>query len=193
MVEVICKASVSQLSKLKSCRRAPALPLHSQDGACLGRVVSIVLRYTFFTFCSAPSGYFQCPEFCWFCQCERPTHWKSVFEVRKYAVWDRATDRLIHKGKYILKLFLQSFKSFLLQVYLTGTMSICPSSTTKQQLYVDLETRVYVIHISKASLGGKGSKKQLAILLITIPSIHDWFLDRCLGWITVYCDRSVRL
>ena len=51
-----------------------------------------VHRFTlhFFTVCSAQSGYFQCPEFYWFCQCEHPTPWKSVFEVRKYAVWDIA-------------------------------------------------------------------------------------------------------
>ena len=59
MVEVICEASVSQLSKLKSCRRAPPLLLRSQDGARLGRVVSIVLHCIFLPFAVRHPGTFS--------------------------------------------------------------------------------------------------------------------------------------
>src|SRR4029434_925814 len=59
MVELICEASVSQLSKLKSCRRAPPLPLCSQDGAHLGRVVFIVLHCIFLPFAVRHPGTFS--------------------------------------------------------------------------------------------------------------------------------------
>src|SRR4029434_633954 len=59
MVEVICEASVSQLSKLKSCRRAPPLPLRSQDGARLGQVVSMVLHCIFLPFAVRHLGTFS--------------------------------------------------------------------------------------------------------------------------------------
>ena len=59
MVKVICEASVSQLSKLKSCQRAPPLPLRSQDGARLGRVVSIVLHCIFLPFAMRHPGTFS--------------------------------------------------------------------------------------------------------------------------------------
>ena len=60
MVEVICEASVSQLSKLKKvAERAPPLPLRSQDGARLGRVVSIVSHCIFWPFAVRNPGTFS--------------------------------------------------------------------------------------------------------------------------------------
>src|SRR4029434_9887722 len=92
-IDTVLSDNTVILSKLKSCRRAPPLPLCSQDGARLGRVghrhIYICLwrrvhRFTlhYFTVCSATSGYFQCPEFCWFCQCERPVLKVSVCSVQ---------------------------------------------------------------------------------------------------------------
>ena len=78
MVGVICEASVSQLSKLKSCRKGLLLLRY------VAKIVSIFHTAFFWPFAVLSVSWILLV----LSVCERPKHWKSVFEVHRCAVVD---------------------------------------------------------------------------------------------------------